>query len=140
MARVKSQFKVELGIALAGKVARDGIQAAVLDGEAQLIDILSVPPARSGRVYKRKGGRSHQASAPGEAPAVDSGDLLQSVASIVQREGRDVVGRVGPSSLHAVVTQLGTEKMAPRPHTSRLADEKPRRDRLFAAFVKGAKR
>ena len=140
MVAVKTQFKIEAGIALAGKVASDGIKAASLDGEAQLVDILSVPPARSGRIYRRKGGKTHQASAPGEAPAVDTGDLLQSVASTVGREGSAIVGRVGASSRHAIETELGTEKMKPRPHTSRLSDEKARRDQIFIAFVKGAGR
>ena len=33
----------------------------------------------SGRIYRRKGGRTHQASAPGEYPANDSGKLLASM-------------------------------------------------------------
>lgn len=37
--------------------------------------------AKTGRVYKRGKGKSHQASAPGEAPATDTGNLVNGIST-----------------------------------------------------------
>lgn len=68
---------------------------------------------KSGRVYKRPGG-THQASAPGEAPAVDTGALI----------GSGHVEKTGPMSAdivygteHALPMEFGAPArgIAPRP-------------------------
>lgn len=61
---------------------------------------------KSGHVYKR-GSKSHRASAPGEAPASDTGDLLSHVVSDVSE--------VGATVKHGLHLELGTDKMKPRP-------------------------
>jgi hypothetical protein len=53
------------------------IRKVTYDIQARMIDLIRMP--KSGRVYRRRGG-SHQASAPGEAPASDSGTLLNAIA------------------------------------------------------------
>lgn len=138
------KVKVDINLKRAADYSLDriarGVRAAALTAEGELIDILSVPPVRTGRIYSRTGGKTHQASAPGEAPAPDTGDLRQSVASLpIERRARSVRAKVGTSSDHAEHTELGTEKMAPRPHTSRLATDRERRDAITDAFKKGAK-
>ena len=75
---------------------------------------------KSGRVYvvvtqTRKGRRKkrvHVASAPGEPPAVLTGQLRASFQT--WRHGRDAWA-VGPAAEHGLYLELGTRKMAPRP-------------------------
>lgn len=66
---------------------------------------------KSGRVYRR-GGRSHQASAPGEAPAVDMGQLINSIQVTNVSELTSVIGT---NVRHAIPLEFGSRKMAPRP-------------------------
>lgn len=51
-------------------------EAANIIGE-RIVDLMHEP--KSGRIYKsRKTGKEHQASAPGEAPAIDTENLVNS--------------------------------------------------------------
>jgi hypothetical protein len=54
---------------------------------------------KHGRIYRRKGGVVHQASAPGEAPAIDTGRESQSIGrrSVNVTGGAGVVVEVGSS-------------------------------------------
>lgn len=118
--------------------ATRGIQTAALRGEQILKnDLLSRPG--SGRIYKRGNGKTHQASAPGETPAPDSGDLRRKTQADTQvrRDGNDLVGRVVENTEYASALERGTERMAPRPHLSRLRDDHD--EDLHRAFVAGAK-
>ena len=63
----------------------------------------------SGRTYLRKG-RSHQASAPGEYPANDSGALQGSLGHTVS--ANEAV--IGTNAKHSVFLAHGTSKMAKR--------------------------
>lgn len=67
---------------------------------------------KSGRVYARPGGRSHQASAPGEAPANDRGFLAGSLRAAPA--GR-LSWRVSTDKRYGAALELGTERIAPRP-------------------------
>lgn len=67
---------------------------------------------KSGKVYKRKGGKTHQASAPGEAPAIDDGDLA---GSFEEKMVEKMVGEVKVTSDHAAYLELGTKYIAARP-------------------------
>lgn len=74
----------------------------------------------SGRVYRRgvtKGGRRrfHQASAPGQPPAADTGLLRASINRELSADGRGLVGRVGTSVKYGRYLELGTTKMRARP-------------------------
>ena len=78
------------------------------------VEKLSGP--RTGRVYKVPGtNRTYIASAPGEPPAVQVGDLRKSVKSGVEKDGRDVIGFVGSDLPKAPMLEYGTRKMAARP-------------------------
>lgn len=104
------------------------------------IEILS--GTRSGRVYKKanthgdrkskgtkslmgdyghklKKGQLYRASAPGEAPASDSGTLRKSFQAIKSKEssskGIKVAAGIETKEKYAKWLQNGTEKMAPRP-------------------------
>lgn len=66
---------------------------------------------KHGRIYRRPGGRLHQASAPGESPAIDYGRLVRSFS----------IRKVGELLREIVVPQpgfwleFGTRRMAARP-------------------------
>lgn len=65
---------------------------------------------KTGRVYKRKG-KTHRASAPGQAPATDSGALASSVA-MVHGKMESAVGTGLESGPHL---EFGTATMEERP-------------------------
>jgi hypothetical protein len=72
---------------------------------------------RSGRVYRVPGTqRTYVASAPGEAPAVQFGDLRRSIA-VAQPvvENQIVLCKVGSDLEKAPMLELGTRKIKPRP-------------------------
>jgi hypothetical protein len=73
--------------------------------------------AKSGRTYKRGrgggGGKVHRASAPGEASAIDSGDLAGSYSEVTMIDS--TTGELRVTSDHAAVQELGGRKMAARP-------------------------
>lgn len=68
--------------------------------------------AKSGRIYVRRG-IAHQASAPGEPPASDTGRLANSID--VKLDAVRVVATVSASTRYAAFLEYGTQKMAPRP-------------------------
>lgn len=84
--------------------AHDIVQETVLDIEGRVKAEMAGP--KSGRWY---GG--HQASAPGEAPAVDTGTLINSVQTDVQ----GTEGSVYTNQEVAPMLEYGTSRMAPRP-------------------------
>jgi HK97 gp10 family phage protein len=74
---------------------------------------LSMREAKSGRFYRRGADRIHLASAPGQAPAIDYGHLID---SIQQKLYTTVIGgEVFTNSEYAEPLEFGTRKMAPRP-------------------------
>lgn len=56
--------------------------------------------------------RTHQASAPGEAPAVDYGQLIN---SIQVRNVTDLTSTIGTNVRYAVPLEFGSRKIKPRP-------------------------
>ena len=54
-------------------------------------------------------------SAPGEAPAVDTGRLRASITHRVEMESGEVVGYVGTNVEYAPYLEFGTTRMKPRP-------------------------
>ncbi len=72
----------------------------------------SMAESKSGREYKRnKQGRPHIASAPGEAPAIDTSTLANSIN--VEVDG--LTATVGTNVEYAMHLEFGTVKMEPRP-------------------------
>ena len=70
---------------------------------------------KSGRVYKR-GNVEHQASAPGEAPATDTGRLIASGRAGAEVKGDVIRALVEYKVDYAAYLEFGTRKMAPRPY------------------------
>lgn len=80
----------------------------------EVLRTLSGP--RTGRRYRVPGTNVYYtASAPGEAPAVATGQLRQSIQASIQRVGRMIVGIVGSPLEKAVHLEHGTRHMQPRP-------------------------
>lgn len=82
--------------------------AAEIEGDIKL-RIQQGP--KTGRVYRR-GNVTHQASAPGESPASDTGGLIGSIQH--ERDGKlaaSVLSRLD----EATYLEFGTQRIAPRP-------------------------
>lgn len=110
--RVVSEFN-QLPI-LAGKMqarAVDVVKVATFNVQSRVK--LSMEPPKTGYIYPRPGGKSHQASAPGEAPAIDYGNLVNSIQVGFENAGR--TGVVFTSREYAPGLEFGTTHVAPRP-------------------------
>ena len=84
--------------------------------EVRNATIETLSGSRSGRVYRVPGTRqTYIASSPGQAPAVQLGDLRKSVKGGIEKEGKDVIGFVGSELPKASMLEMGTSKMLPRP-------------------------
>lgn len=73
----------------------------------EAVSLITTGP-KTGRRYGR-----HQASAPGESPAGDTGDLARRIGTDV--DPATLTGSITFSSKHARPLEYGTAKMAPRP-------------------------
>jgi hypothetical protein len=91
--------------------ANRGVAAWIGLVEQRAVQLITTGP-RSGRTYRRRG-VTHQASAPGEPPASDSGNLVNArrIDLITER----YAARLTFTSVYAPHLQFGTRKMAPRP-------------------------
>lgn len=67
---------------------------------------------KTGREYMRHG-RVHTASAEGEAPAVDTGNLVNSIRVFFQNRG--LTGIIRAAADYATFLEFGTLRMAARP-------------------------
>lgn len=85
-----------------------------------------IDPPKTGRVYRSRGrkGAKHRASAPGQFPAADTGELHQSLTTVPTKNGPDVIQvNTGANAPYAEALELGTSKMAPRPFMQPSFDE-----------------
>lgn len=102
----------EVIIAAARRGAMKGvIQGANIVRNEILRLILNTP--KTGRVYRTRG-VLHKASAPGEPPASDTGELVRGISVVV--DPATVSARVVSSSPQARPLEYGTNRMEPRPH------------------------
>jgi hypothetical protein len=78
---------------------------------------LIASPPKTGRIYRRRG-VEHQASAPGESPASDTGALIATSQPSYPDQGSlfDIVGYANWSTGYAAFLERGTAKMEPRPY------------------------
>lgn len=97
---------------------RRGAMRGVLIGigyvEAEAVRLVLDTP-KSGRIYRRRG-VSHQASAPGEAFANDTGRLLNS--RTIEPDAGDLSASLVFRTAYAAALEKGTRKMAPRPYAT----------------------
>lgn len=94
--------------------------------------------SKTGRTYTRRG-ISHHASAPGEAPATDTGRLASSVKMVVDETTTNVA--VGTSVGYGKDLEFGTSKMEARPWLfPALESNKPAWERGVRDLVASLKR
>lgn len=79
--------------------------------------------ARSGKTYKRGGGRMHQASAPSEYPKADSGDLVSNIKAEFNFNGLEATVGSRATAPHGFWLEFGTNTMRARPWLSRTINE-----------------
>jgi len=103
-----------------------------------------VDPSTGRSLAKKRGGalatKLHQASAPGEVPKSDSGDLAKGIFSELELKG--LGSKIGTNIEHGTHLEFGTKKMLPRPWLMP-AFENNKKDIVKAitgAFRKGIKK
>lgn len=79
-----------------------------------------IDPPKTGRIYKsrHRKGAVHQASAPGEFPAADSGRLHQSITTtVVQNDNTRIAVETAANTPYARALEYGFDEhnLAPRP-------------------------
>lgn len=87
-------------------------QTALRAQELRTIIISKFAPGRGETYELYKPRRTHTASAPGDAPAVDTGRLRGSIAANQLAPYR---WRVGTNVKYAAFLEFGTRRIAPRP-------------------------
>lgn len=111
---------VQVGVFKAALIVRNDMISRILKGP------------KTGHTYHRKGrgtrskskgtgrrggggGVDHQASAPGEAPANDSGNLARSINVVAGREGKISTAIIEIRTEYALPLEYGTKDIEPRP-------------------------
>lgn len=119
---------------LTGGAAEDGLRSALGEYERILKDDVLNRPG-TGRQYGK-----HTASAPGQPPAPDVGNLKANTNASpdIREDGDDLVGDVTADAAYAEALHVGTERIAARPFMDVPANE--HQDALARAFVDGARR
>ena len=95
---------------------RRSLAPEVLGGAQMVLSYavsLIVSGPKTGIIYRRRG-VEHQASAPGEPPASDTGTLVQ--RGSVEFDPVTLRASVVFRTAYALPLELGTEKMEPRPY------------------------
>jgi len=98
--------------AKAEKHVGDAVNATGLELRGDIIKRIQKGPA-SGMTYEKYNPRrTHTASAPGQAPATDTGNLASRID--FKREG-PMSATVGSQVAYAAMLEFGTSRIAPRP-------------------------
>lgn len=114
-----------------GRFVRKG--AAYIEGQLKS----SMAEPKTGRRYPRGKDGYHIASAPGESPAVDSGNLT---GSIVQLFPSTLEARIGTPVEYALYLEEGTSRMEARPLWQPTVDEGlPTLEKMLRAEVASVK-
>lgn len=91
------------------QIIQDIVDKTAADVERLAKESMQGP--KHGLVYRR-GAKNHQASAPGEAPAMDTGTLANSISV---EKSEPCVAIVGPHTEYAALLEFGTAHIAARP-------------------------
>jgi hypothetical protein len=119
---------------LSSRAVEGGVRAVLGKAERLLKeDILNRPG--TGRQYGL-----HRASAPGQPPAPDIGNLRAQTNAdpTLREEGDETVGQITADAAYAEALEKGTERIAARPFFGLLVSEHS--DDLARAFSEGALR
>jgi HK97 gp10 family phage protein len=90
---------------------------------------------KSGRIYKRRS-IVHQASAPGEPPASDTGFLVSNITkTAVEKSGTALSISVESKAPYSKFLEFGTRKMSARPFLQPALEKN--RNKIKSKFAKG---
>lgn len=111
------QLGAEMGAAALGQATDAG--ALVIQKRARI----AMAQPKSGMSYSR-GGRAHVASAPGEAPAIDTGNLTNSLqVKRLSATQQSAESACFTNAEYAAMLEYGTRRMAGRPFLRPAMDE-----------------
>lgn len=118
------------------KAASDAVVGSAVELRADVVKSIHRWPA-SGRIYtKYNPSRTHQASAPGQAPMTDTGRLANSV--FFDKVG-DLTAVVGSNLIYALYLEHGTTQMAARPFFRPAVERmRPKFNKRLEAAIRGA--
>ena len=124
--------------AAAEKHVGDAVNATGLELRGDIVKAYQRGPASGVTYEKYNPRRTHTASAPGQAPATDTGRLASSVD--FKRDG-PMSATVGSQVAYAAMLEFGTSRIAPRPAWVPATEAmRPKfRQRLEAALARAAK-
>lgn len=127
--RVKIDIDIPKGMRFTEIMLREGVSAGSQYLESRIKRSFK---AGTGRWYRRPG-RWHRASAPGETPAVDYGDLRNAIEHDVRSTHNSVIGRIGTNVRQRTfimgyerTLEFGTRRIKARPFMRRTAYEELR--------------
>ena len=90
---------------------------------------------KSGRIYKRRS-VVHQASAPGEPPASDTGFLVSNITkTAVEKSGTELSISIESKAPYSKFLEFGTRKMSARPFLQPALEKN--RNKIKSKFAKG---
>jgi|TARA_R100000482_G_scaffold39441_1_gene13520 HK97 gp10 family phage protein len=116
-ATVVGSLNVEANISKFTKESKQLLKQAVFKGVADVEKDAKISIQRGGKsgfVYQRYNPRrTHQSSAPGEAPASDTGFLVNSIKR--KMDGDGFGGEIASRAFYSKFLEFGTVKMLPRP-------------------------
>jgi HK97 gp10 family phage protein len=113
----------EVVIDAARRASLRGVTRAAEVVREEAIRLIKEGP-KTGRLYRRRS-VTHQASAPGEPPASDTGNLVRGIT--VEIDSQKLTARVASTAEYASALEFGTPKMEPRPYM-RVALENKRKE------------
>ncbi len=115
---------------------KDVTEAGLLEVETSAKRSLQRGP-KTGDVYQKyRPRRQHQASAPGEAPATDTGRLASSINRKTDPDG--LGGEVEAATGYAIHMELGTRHIQPRPFMQPALDDN--REKIVRGYKDAVKR
>ena len=96
----------------------------------------SIKQKGTAREYPRKGQPPHEASAPGQPPATDSGFLSQNItANVEKKSDGSVVGQIISAAPYSAHLEFGTSQMQARPFMQPALEQNRRK--IHSMFKKG---
>lgn len=112
------------------KIARGALAGLEIAGEIVASEAVSrvKSPPKTGRIYEKyTPRRTHQASAPGEAPASDLGFLAANIQpQPTKATPKGVFKKVNSGAIYSAALEFGTPAIEPRPFMRpALAEKKP---------------
>jgi len=140
--QIRGVDEVRAAIRAYGRGVEEGIGKAVMASALEMLTDVRKQiqgPPKTGEIYKRgKGGKiNHRASAPGEAPATDTGAL---VSSTYITKLSPMTAAIGSRLEYAFHLEFGTWKMEPRPSWTPAAERAaPRLEARVAKVIARAR-